>query len=1209
MDPSSLSLFKYEAELVRINATHEQQRNQVIAKFTTLRSQQLSAITRQRNKQGLPKLNRDQLVSMNLATLEQQKYDQTQKAAEDFKQAASTELDAHKVGLADSIQQQPSAQQQATIISAGNKYGLGGKRLRALNDRIRNQMPAPTTLYYAQATFIINAKNGPLLRTDYLIQKGVTLITPDNINDYILNTIKNTLTYEYLSTLQDFQIIDIKIHTFDIKRQPNTISVRKVKQGNCVISILANSLKPEVHAKIFKALPHLQPTPADPNPEITPNDLAIIAKKTKTKINVYTRLAAKCGLPPWQTFGNPDRNYKTIDMQFSNGHANIVGKQHIDELVYWDSLEVADQFYHDVDVAHLNFTKNRIATYLDFINPAIRQQLADNPDDQELLQKKHDDDMHARGIACEQIHSIDQSGLVDVIDYGFHKSMDGEQETLHLTYYVRAIGGKNYMHKRFRPSKFTNNPEDDTNHTYLYANSREQMLTIDFKNKYDLKPIKDDFIREVVKRSEHFICRKIFEKIPKAAANGAAPSGGAEPPKQLDCNKCYVSAKFNPEYMGFPSHRLYPTLGMHDTALFVVCTIPNPPKAFQMLAQYTPGAEIALARPTYNALLKLGATPQVTLSLIGLDATQDIDIVAFADANYGPESTPAKKLFANALLGRLISGGMQETRKITIPFTDNLERDQIIFECDSHEPKMKFSVDNILSTITVYYYEKPTGIFHFHSYILSYAMVTMMNQLHAMMSQQPPLEIVGYNVDAILYRGVCKGFPKAAYGGFKNEPLKPYYSKLLVAARDEVPEPKPPLQVPKYVQALPQNTLTIGAAGISKSYSYLQNPLYDMIIATPTHELKYDHRNTIEEVQAHLPASQRTQVNTLAKIYQPSMSIDKWQSLRQRGTIPRAYRTILIDEAFMFDSKQWVIVLERAKMDRTIIVTLGDDCQIKTAHNSDPVTVDFFEANGFAINRVHRNKDKICRQIYEEGIILDRLRYAGEDDPDYSDYEISQLQVALLRPHVASVQNSKITFEAGCTQVVGPRGTALDLHTFPKLTRLHITDNHWRCHELNLRAREYCMQTRTLIRVREINPNKNAKQEEIFTHAGSALIWYDRVRMTDVPPSKYEYEPAYAITSDSVQGRSLDCQIYIDENISRLGAFYTAATRCRKLSQVVIVTDIVETARPARPAAEVAAPAADGAPVVPETAPAPKLVIDRSLKVFFGLQNAPWVQA
>lgn len=847
-------------------------------------------------------------------------------------------------------------------------------------------------------------------------------------NDYIDSLIERVFTYNYTSEptpMMAGYVQDIEFKIYRNNGVQKLIKVAKYYMGNCLINIVKDHPKAK---DIFKRLPHLKPTEVIPNPEISEDDVVILARILKAHFTIYSKLGSKT-FQPWKEFGTKGKG-RQYHVVFSGGHATMMERKfNIDSIVYLDNVD-------------------------------------------------------------------DPESYTDVVDAGFEPP-EGPNDYRPL-YYVRFIDNKFVMYKTFRPSSFTLNPKDDED-TYLsYTTNKVQVASRIFKKMY-FGPLSSS-IKDMVKSAEHFITRRLF----------STPTDRTE---FIDSNKCFVSYKKNPYYDGFPTHELYPIIGDRNDARFSAVTIENVPKCFQLLTMYKDGT-IILPTPVVRYLQTI-SNVTIKYSLIG--PTRDIDIIEFADHYKNVLNESQIKKFRNSIIGYSIAGGMKETKKLQCRYSTQAELDQLIHECDVNG--LTFSVQDIYKTITIDYKNVTNGAFHFHSYILGYALITM----SSMMSQllQLGLDIVGYNVDAILYNNPERKKIEHSddpIGGWKIESIqdkhdnlkcKSYYYNYPIST--DVPRTYTQDMDIKLPNRPIGNILITGAAGVSKSYPYILDPHFDQVLLTFTKRLAKRHKETAAELNSPCKVFTAAKYFQFGTMQHPVSDLN-WYGMRSRGTIPQRHKIVVVDEFTMYSKFQWDIMIRRASADNSFIVALGDPEQISNAIGDVSIDVKYFADRKFTVIDKKRVKEeeRYHRHDFADGSILDSLRS-----------QKTYRQVEELREHCATVNTKDINF----------------------VNSIFITDNHKKCNYVNLLARDYCIKNKTPFPVKD--RKGSILHLMIDQPSVNAKIWWDKIKMCSDKdfPKQFLYEPAFAVTADSVQGETVDKIVYVDSGICRRGAFYTAVTR------------------------------------------------------------------
>lgn len=689
-------------------------------------------------------------------------------------------------------------------------------------------------------------------------------------------------------------------------------------------------------------------------------------------------------------------------------------------------------------------------------------------------------------------------------------------------YYTVLHQGQYTMLKNYRPSELTKAAADDSAKSNYYIFSNSQFVFKKFKEDHDLRTIKEDDMRTIVKASEHFIGRALMAEVTQDI-------------KILDHNKNYVAYKHCPYYMGFPGNdfaasRQPQTAGSPYTDVFVALTaIAGAPVHFNRLFKYDGGA-IILPIPVFKYLADVGCIMDVDYYVAS--TTKDIDIVNYVN-KMGLPSESDVKLTRNMIIGRCIGGGLKEQKKMLIKCANELERNQIIFEC--HQNNIRFAPQEDPMMIEVRYKRKSQALYQFHSYILGYAAIHLLQKFDELSAQN--VTIAGYNVDSIFYYGDYDASERPTeIGGWKYEKLaaKPQLLELAVQAEPTmVHRPKPQ---PKTLDGFryTKNTLIIGPPGIGKSHDLKVRPLYDQIITTPTRHLREEHK-----------AGEHGFANTFttAKYIQFGMEEGSLKGMRKIGKAPRLHKTHVVDEFTMFNQGQWRTIIERSGDAR--IIAVGDFEQIRNSIDSPAVTIDFFVDYGFDVVYLNREEGKPARHTYEDGVILDSLR---DDDTPTDDTDPLAIdmddggatdkkdQVAILRPHVRTIKS--VIDEI-------PKMISADAYN------MFVSDCHSKLNQVNTAAREYCRATNILF------PCRDNKGGIVRLNVDDPLIWWGRVKMTSVRPHECKYEPAFAVTGDSIQGSTIENDLYVDDKIKRQGVFYTTVTRTRSLKNIILVESIL----------------------------------------------------
>lgn len=672
-------------------------------------------------------------------------------------------------------------------------------------------------------------------------------------------------------------------------------------------------------------------------------------------------------------------------------------------------------------------------------------------------------------------------------DYYFNPNENPYECLPNPKYYTQLINNKPIIHKNYRPSFVSKNPDDDLDLKYAYVFTDEQMMYSLFIQKYDLKIIENDIIRNIVKASEHFVGRRIMKPLEADVTH-------------IDNNKNFIAYEKLPYYQGFPTNKLLPTTLANalNPAFVIAKNMTKVPESFRWMFNYKAG-QIVLQYPLYAALLDLGCKVEVDYVLDG--EFQHISVIDFADSfEVGPA---AIKLFRNQLIGRTITGGVRETKVIRCVYNNDVEKEQMIFEAQSKE--YKYAVDDKQKTLSVELPSKPKGLFNFHSYILAYAAIHVINKWEDL--RRAGREIVGYNVDALLIKGKYYEHSEEI-GGWKTEPIKQNSMFRILSVNTEIEQPVydiPDIRVPQRVVPRCQ-TLIKGPAGISKSYPWLIDPAFDQIVLTYTLDLADNHKKRFSNVC------------TAHKYFQFGVVDDKnWLGMRLAGKIPREYAYVVVDEFTMFTKSMWDIMHRRKG--NSIIISLGDFEQIISEATGPKVNDRYFKSHGYDSVVLERELGKIARHSYDYGCKLDGMR--GLCRWDQLEYVRNNFDC------VADIDMQKIDVTVDRV-IVGNHNT----------------------------AREYTKNALDALDKEALFPFKTIakRSKRVLLPINTPNVFWNRTSMMDKPDG-FKYEPAFAITADSIQGGTItDGTLYVDANsLHRHGTLYVAMTRTVEESKTVPV--------------------------------------------------------
>jgi hypothetical protein len=915
-----------------------------------------------------------------------------------------------------------------------------------------------------------------------------------------------------------FQAVDVTITPSDLKKQ-NVIAVRKLQVGNCLLNVIKQTTD---IGKVLQEFPDIaQAYETNQNIMVTPDQLDTIAKKCNIHLIVYSALGTKIE-QPWQDFGRKKRT--CVKVEFSDGHATLFN----------NTMSIKRIQYHP----ETDFTQE---------SPQV---FAENVVDRKLIAR-----VAPLGLTSAQAPTT----------YSHYKTFD-----IFTDADDNVVKGLT-MHKFFRPSTLTGNPADDADLSLAKITSDEQLISKIFREKYGLFRVKDQNIHEIVRSSEIFIGREML-KTPCADSTIHA----------CDANRNYVSYRYNKYYRNFPTRDMYVARSDRVTpnTVFVNCTINSAPKSFLYLAKYKLGTSIVIPRPVYDYLLDAAGVEdsiKIHYTVEQIGPTLDIDIPAFGDElrlKYG-KSESEMKLLCNSLIGRSIAGGVSETAKLTVTCNE-IEKNQLIAEAiegdftfsvvprggnncagslypatqtyeNIHElfdylpqDEAKAAADAVIAgcnstpsyIVTVDYKKSAksgSGLFYFHSYILGYALTAVAQQWDLL--EASGAEICGYCVDCLVYETAptwsCPFTPSpTGFGKWKTTPISGGVEKLISLkphARQEIYRESPSAESLASAFVCPDDVIfpygddkfvcIFGPAGSGKSHRAKNTRAYKQTMLAPTVQLVAEHLanpGTLESVM------------TVEKYFQLQQNYGVWMGYRNTAGFPQGFRHIIVDECFMFTRADWDEIRRRAAADNAVIIALGDPEQIRNAIESEPVTRSYFEEFAKIIDLP---RGKFARQNTEEGELLDSLR--------------GNCNIDTCIKTLWSVQNVD-RIRTWDSNVIC--GTWIRCHYYNNLYRNFSTLSTVQCKRIRVED--------------ENNTGARRKNNYSVRNIDDPLIWWGRKQMKVGKDEigKCEWEPVFATTVDSYQGKTVDGMLYIDVgSMKRGGSLYTAITRTRKLSQMKFI--------------------------------------------------------
>lgn len=671
------------------------------------------------------------------------------------------------------------------------------------------------------------------------------------------------------------------------------------------------------------------------------------------------------------------------------------------------------------------------------------------------------------------------------------------------------------MTKSFRPSTYTQNPEDDQDPDYFYILSYEQLLAKQFMDQNDIIPVINPEIRSIILGAERFIGRS---KLSPIKHNAVA----------IDHNRHYSCATTSPYFVGFPSNTLTVHTELPQRTLdvqplhklipaYVIGRLITPPQEYTTFFAVT---EKVFAYPEYKYLTDHGAKVEIDYVLM-TDNFAQTDIYAWVrkqQLNMNDE-----KLFVNALIGRLITGGVKVEDTKIIEFSNAQERDRLIQECNERDLNMtiKFTDDDQVQEEQLPWFtdlgvkgyikvkipaKKFTGKYNFHAYLMSYASTSMYAKLRELTEHGHTLH--AYNVDSLVVSHPKKRKsdyhdpPRKVNGGWKLEPVSEYYQNL--SCKEIVRQTSDPAIIPiaaKYTE----NTAIIGAAGIAKTAPFLITPQHDQIIAFPTHKLL-----EVAQQECRTRSQLNRRMATHALLFRFDIEEDAiWLSMVRAGIVPKPGQTIVIDEFTMRTKDEIEIMIRRAHLVGAVAIFLGDPEQILADSSVSESSMKM------TIVSLTRQEGTAARHSFEYGSELDLLRGLN--------FESQRLKIVELGIKYGKI----ITME----QYIADHATT------PVIVYTHAE------------AFQYHAQLRNKVTI-TVRKREKKGTREMQMETNNPAIWWDKKSATDVRPKWLAYDAAQACTVHSYQGSTIDVVCDID-NMTEHGVLYTAITRSREFPYII----------------------------------------------------------
>lgn len=603
--------------------------------------------------------------------------------------------------------------------------------------------------------------------------------------------------------------------------------------------------------------------------------------------------------------------------------------------------------------------------------------------------------------------------------------------------------------------------------------------------------------------------------------------------KPIDPEQLFHSADMNKAYRSFPKSRYYnkyglpvsnPNLVKFDQSVYKF------DKPVEKIVKLTGWSCISNIRCVHTSIdensthwiqeggwywhASLQYILDLKLALFDIDATTTVKS-KHIEFPFKSGTTLEDKKFNNQFIGKLIQ--RQSNREIytardenelgAIVATAQLRPDYIAHVSYTNNiVEIEFAVDA----------NRKSGLHHIHSAILSYVQIEMIDA----MIRAGQDTIVAYNTDGF-YTTVKADLPYTdELFGFKYA-----HQRIKGSFRDEA-DKHIILPLPEHIPSVgasTTHTLTYGPAGSGKSRQVITNTYHDAIFLFPTHTLTAD--GELKAKNAKLPL--------------PCMTVQKYYFENKKNPLnkQKKYSNVYIDEVTMISKQFFNKIMQHAEINGYNVHFIGDIDE-NGLHQLPPVSTKDLVATPLKwsdFNGFHRERivGDIRRQSAEDCVILDSLRGLDYDE-----------QLVILKQHVQSItqQQAVDLFDANSIILTGTnkRGAELNSLIYKKnmpQIRVRTTKKYNGMVKGQMTTVE-----RTKFVCHDLEDTIENTRQAIYLRRESNIA------------ASFPLEMMFAGTTDAVQGCTHDGKIFIDvSTMDRENLLYTAATRCKKLSDVFLI--------------------------------------------------------
>lgn len=471
------------------------------------------------------------------------------------------------------------------------------------------------------------------------------------------------------------------------------------------------------------------------------------------------------------------------------------------------------------------------------------------------------------------------------------------------------------------------------------------------------------------------------------------------------------------------------------------------------------------------------------------------------------------KPFRNMFIGNLIAGASDNGKIFRHYYVkDEMEREQIIHNASMDKSVISATVDVSSEWITLEFQTKkePVQLHQIHSCMLAYQQLEFITKM--IETENNGELVVCYNTDGFFTRN--RVFPDIDNkdlnpGQFRNKgfeiPKSCYTDQGVHSVNvtvdidfDRVP------RFNTYKDILSPKIYIYGEAGCGKSYTFIEKePLYNSHIGVPTNILKVD-----------LQKKCKYKVTTIHRAIPQEMN----PRANQKQVI---FNQLIIDEATMVNKCDFKSILEHCNKHELILIMIGD---------LDPITKEIYQ-RGPAMS-------KPISKFPEDFIFIKKESHIKRQSQEDFD-KICELRYMEPEEHINYLKQF-------CKVV----------ESLPKFDHNKpysgISSRHMYINELNIMANKNSVNPKK-IWAKYVGKSDDWKTKGELKLCKARNVWSDRKSATEKVPKKFIWENAYFRTADAVQGQSIDNQIIIDlRGVNSRGYIYTAVSRCRRLSDVIL---------------------------------------------------------